>query len=301
MSKTLKFGIIGFSEGNGHPYSWSALFNGYHESMKECHFPVIVQYLSTMNFPADAIQGAAVEYIWTQDSTLTQKIARAANINHVVERIEDMLSHVDAVLLARDDAENHYDFAKPIIEAGLPIFVDKPFAYCRKEAQRIAHLEKYKSQIFSCSALTYSPEILDILNNMTVFGKIKKIRAETIKDWPKYSIHIIEPVLKLLQGSSVIITNVNHDGLKTQVQAIDETGVEISFMANGQKSGDISIEIEFETGTKIIRFDNYADAFKNSLQEFVRIVKKQTHFDITHLFPVIGVIEAGLLNYMDNK
>ena len=25
---TLKLGIIGLSEGNGHPYSWSAIFNG---------------------------------------------------------------------------------------------------------------------------------------------------------------------------------------------------------------------------------------------------------------------------------
>ena len=26
---TLKLGVIGLSEGNGHPYSWSAIFNGY--------------------------------------------------------------------------------------------------------------------------------------------------------------------------------------------------------------------------------------------------------------------------------
>ena len=30
MKKTnLKLGIIGISNGNGHPYSWSAIFNGY--------------------------------------------------------------------------------------------------------------------------------------------------------------------------------------------------------------------------------------------------------------------------------
>ena len=27
--KELKIGILGMTEGNGHPYSWSAMFNGY--------------------------------------------------------------------------------------------------------------------------------------------------------------------------------------------------------------------------------------------------------------------------------
>ena len=41
----LRLGIIGISEGNGHPYSWSAIFNGYnHEYAQDCPFPVIPDY-----------------------------------------------------------------------------------------------------------------------------------------------------------------------------------------------------------------------------------------------------------------
>ncbi len=33
-------GIIGMSPGNGHPYSWAAIFNGYNkEKMAKCPFP----------------------------------------------------------------------------------------------------------------------------------------------------------------------------------------------------------------------------------------------------------------------
>ena len=51
----IKIGIIGMSHGNGHPYSWSAIVNGYdHEYMKDCPFPVIQDYLKKqiqyMNF-----------------------------------------------------------------------------------------------------------------------------------------------------------------------------------------------------------------------------------------------------------
>ena len=64
---TLKLGIIGLSEGNGHPYSWSAIFNGYdHNSMKDCGYPVIPEYLKKQNWPNDQIKDARVTSVWTQ-------------------------------------------------------------------------------------------------------------------------------------------------------------------------------------------------------------------------------------------
>ena len=64
MSKNLKLGIIGISDGNGHPYSWASIFNGYNsELMEECGFPVIPRYLEKQNFPEDTIQNASVTHI----------------------------------------------------------------------------------------------------------------------------------------------------------------------------------------------------------------------------------------------
>ena len=42
----LKAGIIGISSGNGHPYAFSAIINGYNEKeMAKCRFEVIPEYL----------------------------------------------------------------------------------------------------------------------------------------------------------------------------------------------------------------------------------------------------------------
>ena len=36
----LRIGILGMTEGNGHPYSWSAVFNGYNkEEMQKAPLP----------------------------------------------------------------------------------------------------------------------------------------------------------------------------------------------------------------------------------------------------------------------
>ena len=49
-----KLGIIGISDGNGHPYSWSAIINGYEPAkMENCGFPVIPRYLAKKTFHAE--------------------------------------------------------------------------------------------------------------------------------------------------------------------------------------------------------------------------------------------------------
>ena len=54
LSSVIKFelqmisiGLVGMNEGNGHPYSYSAMFNGFNERFlaEECEFDLIKKYL----------------------------------------------------------------------------------------------------------------------------------------------------------------------------------------------------------------------------------------------------------------
>ena len=156
----LRLGIIGLSEGNGHPYSWSAIINGYDYSlMKDCGFPVIPEYLSKQDWPKDMIQNARINSIWTQDIELSNKISVTCNIRSVEDNFEAMIGKVDAILLARDDSENHFYFAKKFLSAGLPIYIDKPIATNLSDLNKIYDLETFQGQIFSCSATRYSYEL----------------------------------------------------------------------------------------------------------------------------------------------
>ena len=125
----LKVGLIGLSEGNGHPYSWSAIINGdYNEKeMIDCGYAGIPLYLAA-NCDTLGIEGAKVTHVWTQDRNISEHIAKASLIDNVVDKMEDMIGQVDAVLLARDDPENHVAMAKPFLDANVPLFIDKPLA-----------------------------------------------------------------------------------------------------------------------------------------------------------------------------
>src|SRR6185369_739330 len=170
--------------GNGHPYSWSAIFNGYEpQAMAACPFPVIPQYLAQRRFPEDALPEGKVTHVWTQDAALSAHIAVASRIPHVVTRFEDMIGAVDAVLLARDDAETHEAFATPFLEAGLPVYIDKPFALDQATADRILSREQFPGQIFSCTPLIFASELALCAADRENFGRLRHVAAVTPKYW----------------------------------------------------------------------------------------------------------------------
>jgi hypothetical protein len=111
----LNFGIIGMNKGNGHPYSFSAIFNGYNkDAFEQCPYAAIRQYLTDHHRNEVMIKDAQVTHIWTQDKETSQSVANLAKIPNIVDNYEDMIGKVDAVILARDDPHNlnrrHTDF-----------------------------------------------------------------------------------------------------------------------------------------------------------------------------------------------
>ncbi len=298
----IKLGIIGMSKRNGHPYSWAAIFNGYNKKfMQKCPFPVIPQYLFEQTFPKDSIKNAKVTHIWTQDKKLSEHIAKASNIENVVNKSSDLIGKVDAILLARDDYQNHYKMSKPFIEAGLPIYIDKPLSITIKEAKKILSLEKYKNQIFTCSALSFAKELQLTEKDKNKIGQISHIDAIIIKDWNKYGIHIIEPVMKILSNNYKNLENIKINKTKTETTS-DKKTVIFKFPKNisttistlGNTKSPITIRIFGEKGFKELKFKDTFLAFKNSLQKFINIVeKKDTNIPQEFTLKVIAAIEKG--------
>lgn len=124
----IRLAMIGMVEGNGHPYSWSAIINGEYDkdAMAACGYPVIPEYLGAQAPEALGIAGARVTHVWCDDRADAEGVARAAGIEHVAACAEDVIGAVDAVIIATDIGGEHVERARPFIEAGVPVFIDKP-------------------------------------------------------------------------------------------------------------------------------------------------------------------------------
>ncbi len=71
-----------------------------------------------------------------------QKMCEEFGIDTIVERPEDMVGMVDAVMITARDGKYHLPFARPFLEAGIPMFIDKPFSVDEQEALDFAREAK---------------------------------------------------------------------------------------------------------------------------------------------------------------
>ncbi len=293
---SLKLGVIGLSPGNGHPYSWSAIFNGYDPvAMETCGFPVIPRYLEKQKFPNDLIADAKVTHVWAQDKAIASHIARAALIGNVVDHYSDMIGEVDGVLLARDDAETHYEFAAPFLAAGIPIYVDKPLAVTVDEARRLLDLQQYSGQLFSCSALRYAKEFQLSDAEKAQIGRLRHIHATVPKDWDKYAVHVIEPMLLLAsERGAVERIQVWREGGATTVAVAYGSCFQALISTLGSSQAPLALRVIGESGWRDLIFKDTFPAFKAALFEFVQgIMHRNERIHPDFMLEVVGIIEAG--------
>jgi predicted dehydrogenase len=292
----IRLGLLGMSEGNGHPYSWAAICNGYDATMMaECPFPTIGEYLAPHRLPAQGVVGARVTSVWTQDRGLSAHIAATTHIPSIVVEPREMVGAVDGILLARDDAENHRQLSAPFLEAGLPVYIDKPLALTSSDAQTILDLEQYPGQVFSCSALRYAPEFgADVVRTAAV-GDVARIDGTVGKDWDRYAVHVIEPALALLGFASTPVKLVCRQDHKTRILAVDfADGRSATFTAHGGHDGHITLDVLGASRSRRLTFTDSFTAFRTALQVFVDSVVHRTQpIPRPEMLAVISLVEAG--------
>lgn len=193
----LRLAMLGMIPGNGHPFSWSAIINGYEPiHLSACPYPVIIDYLSKN--PNVGIPGVSVTHVWTDSPQEARQVARLARIPHVVAQPEEVIGQVDAVIIAVDDGDDHVRRARPFIEAGLPLLIDKPLATNIEDLRTFRRWHHEGAKIFSASGLRYASELEDLQGREWDW-----ISAVTCNSWERYGIHILEPVYTLMKGGFV--------------------------------------------------------------------------------------------------
>ena len=263
--------------------------------MEHCGFSVIPRYLETQQFPKDAIAEAKVTHVWAQDKGIASHIAKAALIEHVVDRYTDMIGQVDGVLLARDDAETHYEFSAPFLKAGIPIYIDKPLALSVADARHLIDMQQYPGQLFSCSALRYAKEFSLSEAELKQLGRLRHIHATVPKDWDKYAVHIIEPLLMLAkERGTIVLTQAWRNKDRTTLAVEYSEGLQVLVSTMGSSSAPLTLRVMGDLGWKDLFFQDSYSAFKSALFEFAQgILHKDVRIDPEFMLEVVNLIESG--------
>lgn len=295
----IKIGMIGLSEGNGHPYSFSAIINGYDDkNMSTSGWNNIYMYLNERDASDFGVLGAKVVYVWTQDVQESRKIAKASKIDNVLEKYEDMIDDIDAVIIARDDYGSHKKIAKPFLEAGKYVFIDKPLSL---DIDELIYFKPFLElgQLVSCSSVKYALELDKIKRDIKNFGKIKLVRGTTIRNWEKYAIHILEGIFSVIPFNvkSIRYNNSNHESFT--IFNHDCSIIEIDALGDGE----LALRLEFFSNTQYYRADilNSFDSFRRTLWHFVNMVKNKKISNDLLTIDLMRILIAGNISKDSNR
>jgi predicted dehydrogenase len=201
----IRVGVIGLSEGNGHPFSMSAIINGYSdEGFAQSGWSGIHDYLKRRHPSEFGMGELRVTHAWTQDPEVTKKLCKASRIDHAARELGEFIGAVDAVILARDDHEKHREMASPFLEAGLPVFIDKPLTLSPDD---LAYFRPFleRGQLMSGSAMRFAKELDEVRAEIATYGQVKLIRAAVLNDWARYGVHLLDGLMPLLGGRPVSV------------------------------------------------------------------------------------------------
>ena len=270
----IRLGIIGMTEGNGHPYSWSAMFNKFdREAMpRECPFPVIPVYLAKEDYSTMGIPGAHMDFIACDKRSDAEHVAKLSLIPNVLDRPEEMIGKVDAVIIATDIGGEHVRRARPFIEAGLPIFIDKPLCDDRADLEYFTKLFESGYPLMSSSSMRYCKEFRPYHGgNTRELGELRLVMYGMPKKWETYGIHSLEAVYPIVgPGFESVVNsgsfkrNVVHlkhkRGVDVILTGICDCGVPGMVLAG--TGGSVELKVR----------DSYS-SFRNQLVAFVDFLK----------------------------
>ena len=291
----IKIGITGMSAGNAHPYSWSSIINGKYngEEIAQLGYPGVTAYLDA-NKDTLGLPVAVVTHVWTQDTAISKSIAASSGIAHIVERAEDMIGEVDAVILARDDAEFHVEMAKPFIEAGVPIFIDKPLAITQKDLDWFAEQEAAGKFIMSCSSMRYANECRVVKQDLASLGKLELVTGVGKKDWLKYGVHMVEALFATIDDPEVAtVQHVGEQG-RDVVHIVFKNGLAATIHLFMDISGTFQLTFFGQKAWRMADIKNSYSMFRDNIIEFIRSVQEgKSRLDFSKTRNIINTIVAA--------
>jgi hypothetical protein len=220
----------------------------------------------------------------------------------LVDKPEEMIGKVDAMLIESVDGTVHLERSKPFLDAGIPCFIDKPFTCSVADGKKlIAVAEKKKVPIFSSSSLRYAPEVIEFTQDARP-GKLIGCVVHSPASLPAlpdrnaglfhYGIHGVE-VLYTLMGPGCQRVTCTHESGTDVVTGTWKDGRVATFRGIRDGAAGYGFTAFSEKGIKTVSIKTdmiYRELCKKIVETFE---KKMSVLDPNITLEIVAFIEAA--------
>lgn len=212
-------------------------------------------------------------------------MAKAAQcqIAEVVTTQAEAINDVDLVMICNRYGDDHPTPARLAIEAGIPTFVDKPFANDFADVRQLVQLAQEKQvPMFSCSAVRYAVEVLELQERLPDFSALNLAitSGPAVGDFPNprarhpffYGIHPVELLHTLLGGGAEAVTTQRSS--RCDVALVHYSDGRQGVINLVQKSPSLYYGVVYgEAGWGEINIRSWDDFYVGTLEHIIRMAE----------------------------
>lgn len=242
------------------------------------------------------IDNAEITMIWGNDLARIDELATRHRIADRLTNPTDAIGKVDGVLVVDDTNGGalHAELAKPFLEAGVPVFIDKPMTTSYADAVELfAIAGRTGAPLMSCSALRFAVELESARAELAKIGKLSSIVSVGSGDWFYYGVHAVE-LLGAIAGTGA--TSVHRhvfperdiavigyeNGQTAVVETLRDASYVFELTAYGE-NGHMSFEVEDSTGF-----------YSNTMREVVQMIETGVSpLTAEQTLEVLAILHAG--------
>ena len=152
------------------------------------------------------VSGFSVTHVWGETPGDAKDAQDRGLIPNIVQDPEDLIGEVDAAIVDHRHPKYHLPAVRPLLEARIPLFVDKPFCYRLDEGKEfLARARELNVPVCSFSVLPKQASFAQLQEDVRELGRIVSVVSTGPCDIDSeyggvffYGIHQVDMVVRLL-------------------------------------------------------------------------------------------------------
>ncbi|NMA83870.1 MAG: Gfo/Idh/MocA family oxidoreductase [Epulopiscium sp.] len=204
--------------------------------------------------------------------------------NKITKRYDsvfEMAQNVDIGFVQGCNWDKHVDYAQAFIDAGKPVFIDKPIVGSLKDCKRIEEMVQKGGVVLGSSSLRYADEVTSFISvPIEERGEIVHVTATVGVDEFNYAIHAVETIMGIV-GDDARAESVTYIGKTDIKDAICE-----------------SYFIKFENGITAM-YHSYLNCWQPSTMTVM--TTKKTTTTVINAGVAYGAMLDQICDFLDGK
>jgi len=127
----------------------------------------------------------------------------------------EMAKNVDVAFIHSCNWDRHLALAKPFVDAGTPVFVDKPIVGCLADCLQLVEWEKAGAVVLGSSSVRYAREIAEFMDQpVDDRGEILSVFGTAGVDEFNYGVHVVEGIGGFLPQGAHAVRCIHNAGVE---------------------------------------------------------------------------------------